>query len=45
MNFKILHYLHCIKELSRRFTRIEFKHVPLDKNEFVDSLSTLCSMI
>ena len=44
-NVKILPYLHCIKELSRRFTRIEFKHVPRAQNEFADALATLSSMI
>ncbi|XP_055824328.1 uncharacterized protein LOC129892806 [Solanum dulcamara] len=44
-NVKILPYLHCIKELSRRFTRIEFKHVPQSQNEFVDALVTISSMI
>jgi len=27
-NVKILPYLHCIKELCKKFTNIEFKHVP-----------------
>ncbi|XP_075101801.1 uncharacterized protein LOC142177229 [Nicotiana tabacum] len=27
-NVKILLYLHCVKELCRKFTKIEFKHVP-----------------
>ncbi|XP_049342936.1 uncharacterized protein LOC125807268 [Solanum verrucosum] len=44
-NVKILPYLHYIKELSRRFTRIEFKHVPRAQNEFADALATLSSMI
>ncbi|XP_055814519.1 uncharacterized protein LOC129884205 [Solanum dulcamara] len=44
-NVKILPYLHCIKELSRKFTRIEFKHVPRAQNEFADALATLSSMI
>ncbi|XP_055800333.1 uncharacterized protein LOC129869721 [Solanum dulcamara] len=44
-NVKIFPYLHCIKELSRRFTRIEFKHVPRAQNEFSDALATISSMI
>ncbi|XP_049414760.1 uncharacterized protein LOC125877537 [Solanum stenotomum] len=44
-NVKILPYLYYIKELSRRFTRIEFKHVPRAQNEFADVLATLSSMI
>ncbi|KAK4709655.1 hypothetical protein R3W88_004168 [Solanum pinnatisectum] len=39
-NVKILLYLHYIKELSRRFTRIEFKHVPR-----AEALETLSLMI
>ncbi|XP_070051395.1 uncharacterized protein [Nicotiana tomentosiformis] len=44
-NTKILSYLHCVQELIKRFTKIEFKHVPRIKNEFVDALATLSSMI
>ncbi|XP_055803485.1 uncharacterized protein LOC129872553 [Solanum dulcamara] len=44
-NVKILPYLHCIKELSRRFRKIEFKHVPRAQNEFADALATISSMI
>ncbi|XP_070054066.1 uncharacterized protein [Nicotiana tomentosiformis] len=44
-NTKILPYLHCVHELIKRFTKIEFKHVPRIKNEFVDALATLSSMI
>uniref|UniRef100_M1DDA9 Polyprotein n=1 Tax=Solanum tuberosum TaxID=4113 RepID=M1DDA9_SOLTU len=44
-NVKILPYLHYIKELSRRFTRTEFKHVPRAQNEFADALATFSSMI
>ncbi|XP_070008309.1 uncharacterized protein [Nicotiana sylvestris] len=33
------------KELRKRFTKIEFRHVPRVQNEFVDALSTLSSMI
>ncbi|XP_055819392.1 uncharacterized protein LOC129888443 [Solanum dulcamara] len=44
-NVKILPYLHCIKELSRRFTKIDFKHVPRAQNEFADALATISSMI
>ncbi|XP_070042657.1 uncharacterized protein [Nicotiana tomentosiformis] len=32
-------------ELIKRFTRIEFKHVPRIQNEFADALATLSSMI
>ncbi|XP_070045478.1 uncharacterized protein [Nicotiana tomentosiformis] len=44
-NTKILPYLHCIKELIKRFTKIEFKHVPRIQNAFADALATLSSMI
>ncbi|XP_075087585.1 uncharacterized protein LOC142169598 [Nicotiana tabacum] len=44
-NVKIPPYLHCIKELCKKFTKIEFKHVPGIQNEFVDAHSTLSSMI
>ncbi|XP_075103676.1 uncharacterized protein LOC142178247 [Nicotiana tabacum] len=44
-NVKILSYLHCIKELCMKFTKIEFKHVPRIQNEFVDALTTLSFMI
>ncbi|XP_075101685.1 uncharacterized protein LOC142177119 [Nicotiana tabacum] len=42
---EILPYLHCVKELCKKFTKIEFKHVPRIQNEFADALSTLTSMI
>ncbi|XP_070052630.1 uncharacterized protein [Nicotiana tomentosiformis] len=44
-NTKVLSYLHCVEELIKRFTKIEFKHVPGIQNEFVDALATLSSMI
>ncbi|XP_075101770.1 uncharacterized protein LOC142177203 [Nicotiana tabacum] len=44
-NVKILSYLHCVKELCKNFTKIEFKHVPIIQNEFADALATLSSMI
>ncbi|XP_070042610.1 uncharacterized protein [Nicotiana tomentosiformis] len=44
-NVKILPYLHCVKELCKEFTKIEFKHVPRIQNEFADALATLSSMI
>ncbi|XP_070048473.1 uncharacterized protein [Nicotiana tomentosiformis] len=44
-NTKILPYLHCVQELIKRFTKIEFKHVLRIQNEFADALSTLSSMI
>ncbi|XP_070040072.1 uncharacterized protein [Nicotiana tomentosiformis] len=44
-NIKILPYLHYIQELIKRFTKIEFKHVPRIQNEFADTLATLSSMI
>ncbi|XP_070050541.1 uncharacterized protein [Nicotiana tomentosiformis] len=44
-NTKILPYLHCIHEFIKRFTRIEFKHVPRIQNEFADVLAILSSMI
>ncbi|XP_070046688.1 uncharacterized protein [Nicotiana tomentosiformis] len=44
-NTKILLYLHYVQELIKRFTKIEFKHVPRIQNKFADSLATLSSMI
>ncbi|XP_070056660.1 uncharacterized protein [Nicotiana tomentosiformis] len=44
-NTKILPYLHCVQELIKRFTKIEFKHVPRIQNEFVDALAPLSSII
>ncbi|XP_070041082.1 uncharacterized protein [Nicotiana tomentosiformis] len=44
-NVKILPYPHCVKELCKKFTKIEFKHVPKIQNEFADALVTLSSMI
>ncbi|XP_075086260.1 uncharacterized protein LOC142168972 [Nicotiana tabacum] len=44
-NVKILPYLHCVKELCKKFTKIKFKHVPIIHYEFVDALATLSSMI
>ncbi|XP_016510688.1 uncharacterized protein LOC107827968 [Nicotiana tabacum] len=44
-NVKILSYLHCVKELCKKFTKIEFKNVPRIQNEFDDALATLSSMI
>ncbi|XP_070050813.1 uncharacterized protein [Nicotiana tomentosiformis] len=44
-NTKILPYMYCIRELIKRFTKIEFKHIPRIQNEFADALVTLSSMI
>ncbi|XP_070056390.1 uncharacterized protein [Nicotiana tomentosiformis] len=44
-NVKIIPYLHCVKELCKNFTKIEFKHVLRILNEFVDTITTLSSMI
>ncbi|XP_070023141.1 uncharacterized protein [Nicotiana sylvestris] len=44
-NSKILPYLHHVQELRKRFTKIEFRHVPRIQNEFADALATLSSMI
>ncbi|XP_070034669.1 uncharacterized protein [Nicotiana tomentosiformis] len=44
-NTKILPYLHYVQELIKRFTKIEFKHVPRIQNELVDAVATLSSMI
>ncbi|XP_070044559.1 uncharacterized protein [Nicotiana tomentosiformis] len=44
-NTKIFPYLHCVQELIKRFTKIEFKHVPRIQNEFADTLATLSSMV
>ncbi|XP_070042775.1 uncharacterized protein [Nicotiana tomentosiformis] len=39
-NTKILPYLYYVQKLMRRFTKIEFKHVPRIQNEFADALAT-----
>ncbi|XP_070020672.1 uncharacterized protein [Nicotiana sylvestris] len=44
-NSKILPYLHHVQELRKRFTKIDFRHVPIIQNEFADALATLSSMI
>ncbi|XP_070010703.1 uncharacterized protein [Nicotiana sylvestris] len=44
-NTKILQYLYHMQELIKRFTKVEFKHVPRIQNEFTDALATLSSMI
>ncbi|XP_070011333.1 uncharacterized protein [Nicotiana sylvestris] len=44
-NTKILPYMYHVQELMKRFTKIEFKHVPKVQNEFADALATLSSMI
>ncbi|XP_070036753.1 uncharacterized protein [Nicotiana tomentosiformis] len=44
-NVKILPYLHWVKELCSKFTKIELKHIPRIQNEFVDTPAILSSMI
>ncbi|XP_070007507.1 uncharacterized protein [Nicotiana sylvestris] len=44
-NTKILPYLYHVQELMKRFTKIEFKHVPRIQNKYADALATLSSMI
>ncbi|XP_075086284.1 uncharacterized protein LOC142168993 [Nicotiana tabacum] len=44
-NTKIFPYLHCVQDLIKRFTNIEFKHVPRVQNDFADVVATLSSMI
>ncbi|XP_070046542.1 uncharacterized protein [Nicotiana tomentosiformis] len=44
-NAKILLYLHCVKELCKKFTKIEFIHISRIQNEFADALATLSYMI
>ncbi|XP_070015393.1 uncharacterized protein [Nicotiana sylvestris] len=44
-NSKILPYLYHVQELMKRFTKIEFKHMPRIQNEFANTLATLSSMI
>ncbi|XP_075086301.1 uncharacterized protein LOC142169008 [Nicotiana tabacum] len=36
---------NLLKELCKKFAKIEFKHVPRIQNEFADALATLSSMI
>ncbi|XP_070008256.1 uncharacterized protein LOC142165132 [Nicotiana tabacum] len=44
-NVKIILYLYCVKELCKKFTKIEFKYIPRIQNEFDDALAALSSMI
>ncbi|XP_070029191.1 uncharacterized protein [Nicotiana sylvestris] len=44
-NTKILPYIYYVQELMKRFTNIEFKHVPRIQNKFADALATLSSII
>ncbi|XP_075087572.1 uncharacterized protein LOC142169588 [Nicotiana tabacum] len=44
-NVKMLPYLHNMKELCKKFTKIEFMHVHKIQNKFADALATLSSMI
>ncbi|XP_070035014.1 uncharacterized protein [Nicotiana tomentosiformis] len=44
-NVNILPYLHCVKELCKKFTKIKLKHVPRIPDEFANALATLSSMI
>ncbi|XP_075111740.1 uncharacterized protein LOC142181939 [Nicotiana tabacum] len=44
-NVKILPYMHYMKELCKKFTKINFKHVPGIQNEFADALVTISCMI
>ncbi|XP_070007428.1 uncharacterized protein [Nicotiana sylvestris] len=44
-NSKIFPYLHHVQELRKRFTKIEFRHMPKIQNKFADALATLSSMI
>ncbi|XP_075086278.1 uncharacterized protein LOC142168989 [Nicotiana tabacum] len=44
-NVKILSYLHCVKQLCKMFTKIEFKHISRIQNKFADALATLSSTI
>ncbi|XP_070056531.1 uncharacterized protein [Nicotiana tomentosiformis] len=37
--------MYCVKVLCKKFTKIEFKHVPRIQNKFADVLATLSSMI
>ncbi|XP_055801332.1 uncharacterized protein LOC129870542 [Solanum dulcamara] len=44
-NVKILPYLQCVKEICKKFIKIEFRHIPRAQNEFADALATMSSMI
>ncbi|XP_070013653.1 uncharacterized protein LOC142176093 [Nicotiana tabacum] len=44
-NTKILPYVHCVKELCKKFIKVDFKHIPRVQNKFADALATLSSMI
>ncbi|XP_070045905.1 uncharacterized protein [Nicotiana tomentosiformis] len=44
-NTKIFPYLHCVQDLIKRFTNIEFKHILRIQNEFANAVATLYSMI
>ncbi|XP_070041300.1 uncharacterized protein [Nicotiana tomentosiformis] len=43
-NTKIFPYLHYVQEWIKRFTKIEFKHIPRIQNGFADALA-MSSMI
>ncbi|XP_070015637.1 uncharacterized protein [Nicotiana sylvestris] len=44
-NSKTLPYLYHVHGLRKRFTKIEFRHVPRIHNEFANALATLSSMM
>ncbi|XP_015064583.1 uncharacterized protein LOC107009756 [Solanum pennellii] len=44
-NPKIIPYVQYVQMLCERFRKIEFRNTPIIQNEFVDSLSTIASMI
>nr|XP_016474472.1 PREDICTED: uncharacterized protein LOC107796238 [Nicotiana tabacum] len=44
-NTMIFLYLYCVQDLIKRFSKIEFKHVPRIQNKFADVLANLPSMI
>lgn len=44
-NIKTFPYVQCVKEMSKSFTKIKFKHVPRIQIELINALATLSSMI
>ncbi|XP_070004944.1 uncharacterized protein [Nicotiana sylvestris] len=44
-DIKLIPYRQCVRDLSKRFKSIEFRHIPRFHNELADALATLASML
>ncbi|XP_070048966.1 uncharacterized protein [Nicotiana tomentosiformis] len=42
---KLILYIQCVQDLSKRFKSIEFRYIPRFHNELVDDLATLASTL